>query len=340
MQMKAAAVLAAVALTRVEANDATPIEKVLQMIGGLQGKIVGEGNDAQKVYDEFSEFCEDRSRNLGFEIKTGKQGVSDATAAVAKEAATQASLNAKIEELAAAIGVDEADLAAATGIRAKENAAFVAEEKELTEVIGTLERAISIIEKEMKGGASMMQLKSVNSVAQALTVMVEATSLSTADASKLTALLQNSQEDSSEELGAPAGATFTSSSGGIVGTLQDLFDKAENQLAEARATETKSVQAFQMLAAGLKDEIKYANADLNKAKKGVAASAEAQATAQGDLDVTSKDLSEDTATLGTLHQDCMNGAEDFEAETRSRGEELKALATAKKSHCRGNFGCR
>jgi len=182
----------------------------------------------------------------------------------------------------------------------------------------------------MKGGASMMQLKSVNSVAQALTVMVEATSLSTADASKLTALLQNSQEDSSEELGAPAGATFTSSSGGIVGTLQDLFDKAENQLAEARATETKSVQAFQMLAAGLKDGIKYANADLNKAKKGVAASAEAQATAQGDLDVTSKDLSEDTATLGTLHQDCMNGAEDFEAETRSRGEELKALATAKK----------
>jgi len=31
-----------------------------------------------------------------------------------------------------------------------------------------------------------------------------------------------------------------------------------------------------------------------------------------------------------LHQDCMTGAEDFEAETKSRGEELKALATAKK----------
>jgi len=332
MQMKAAAVLAAVALTRtgVQAESATPIEKVLQMLGGLQGKIIGEGNDAQKVYDEFSEFCEDRSRNLGFEIKTGKQGVSDSTAAVAKESATQASLNAKIEELASAIGTDEADLAAATGIRGKENAAFAAEEKELTEVIGTLERAISIVEKEMKGGASMMQLKSVNSVAQALTVMVEATSLSTADASKLTALLQNTQEDSSEELGAPAGATFTSSSGGIVGTLQDLFDKAENQLAKAREAETKSNQAFQMLAGGLKDEIKYANNDLNKAKKGVAASAEAQATAQGDLDVTSNDLAEDTSTLGTLHQDCMTGAEDFEAETRSRGEELKALATAKK----------
>jgi chromosome segregation ATPase len=46
--------------------------------------------------------------------------------------------------------------------------------------------------------------------------------------------------------------------------------------------------------------------------------------------VTSSDLAEDEKDLATLHQDCMKGAEDFEAETKSRGEELKALATAKK----------
>ena len=99
---------------------------------------------------------------------------------------------------------------------------------------------------------------------------------------------------------------------------------------EARKTETKSVQAFQMLAQSLKDEIKYGTRDLDKAKKNRATSAEAQATAEGDLSVTTKDLDEDTSTLATLHQDCVTGAEDFEAETKSRGEELKALATAKK----------
>merc|ERR1712193_176419 len=99
------------------------------------------------------------------------------------------------------MGVDEADLKAATEIRAKEQAAFEAEEKELTEVIGTLERAISILEKEMsKSGASMAQLKSAGSVAKALAVMVEATSLSSADASTLTAFVQSSEgaEDGSE----------------------------------------------------------------------------------------------------------------------------------------------
>jgi len=312
------------------ASSTDPIQKVIQMVGDLQAKILSEGNDAQKVYDEFAEFCEDRSREVGFEIKTGKQGVKDLEATIANEAATIESLNAKIEELASGIATDEADLKAATDIRTKEQGAFEAEEKELIDVIGTLARAVGIIEKEMAktGSASMMQLQSATSVVQALAVMVEATSLSSADASKLTALLQNSQD--SEELGAPAAAVYKGQSGGIIETMQDLHDKGEAQLEEARKSESKSVGAYQMLAQSLKDEIKYATKDMDKAKKNLATSAEKKATAEGDLSVTSADLAEDVKALSTLHQDCMTGAEDFEAETKSRGEELKALAMAKK----------
>merc|ERR1719161_3463260 len=69
---------------------------------------------------------------------------------------------------------------------------------------------------------------------------------------------------------------------------------------------------------------------MDKAKKGLAESQESKATASGDLEATSKDLADDVATKATLHQDCMNAAEEFELATKSRGEELKALATAKK----------
>jgi len=327
------ALLAGFALPCAHAETTDPIAKVLQMIGDLEGKIISEGNDAQKVYDEFSEFCEDRSRELGFEIKEGKAGVKDLSAAIEKETATAESLNAKIEELSSAIAADEADLQSATDIRKKEQAAFEAEEKELVETIGTVERAIGILEKELsKSGAAMVQLKNVNNVVDALTVMLQAESISSADASKLTAFLQDteSSEDSSDSLGAPAAAVYKGKSGGIVETMQDLYDKGEAQLEEARSAETKNIQAYEMLASSLKDEIKYANKDLDKAKKSLAASAEAKAAAEGDLDVTSKDLAEDNKALATLHQDCMTGAEDFEAETKSRGEELKALATAKK----------
>merc|ERR1719379_3243810 len=141
----------------------------------------------------------------------------------------------------------------------------------------------------------MMQLKSAGSVAQALSIMVEAASINSASAAKLSSFIQNSEDD--EDVGAPAAAVYKSHSGGIVGTLQDLYDKAESQLEKARSTETKNVQAYEMLAQSLKDEIKYATKDMDKAKKELAASAEAKATAEGDLEVTSKDLDEDVKSL-------------------------------------------
>merc|ERR1719191_2494738 len=69
---------------------------------------------------------------------------------------------------------------------------------------------------------------------------------------------------------------------------------------------------------------------MDKAKKNLAESTEKKAVAEGDLDATSKDLAEDIKTKSTLHQDCMTAAEEFELSTKSRGEELTALATAKK----------
>merc|ERR1719405_160070 len=164
--------------------------------------------------------------------------------------------------------------------------------------------------------------------------MVQASMLSSSDASRLTMLLQNKQNaedsDSDAEAGAPDPAVYKGHSDGIIGTLEDLLEKAETQLEKARKAEETSLHNYQMLKQSLTDEIKFANKDMDAAKKNKAASEEGKATAEGDLSVTTKDLDEDTNTLSTLHQDCMTGAEDFQAETKSRGEELKALATAKK----------
>jgi len=112
--------------------------------------------------------------------------------------------------------------------------------------------------------------------------------------------------------------------------LEGLTEKAESQLEKARGAESKSLQNFQMLKQSLTDEVRFANKDMDKAKKNLAGSQEKKATATGDLEVTSKDLAEDIKTKGTLHQDCMSAAEEFELATKSRGEELNALAQAKK----------
>ena len=66
----------------------------------------------------------------------------------------------------------------------KENADFSAQEKNLIETIDIVERAVGIIEKEMAGGAAMVQLKKATSVVDALKVMVEAQGLTAADSNK------------------------------------------------------------------------------------------------------------------------------------------------------------
>merc|ERR1719353_1221789 len=154
--------------------------------------------------------------------------------------------------------------------------------------------------------------------------------MSSADATRLTALVQTQSDDSDSETGAPAASVYEGHSDGIIGTLEGLTEKASSQLEKARKTEDTAIQNYQMLKQSLTDEIEFANKDMDKAKKNLAASQEKKAGASGDLEVTSKDLAEDEATKKTLHQDCMDASEEFELATKSRGEELKALATAKK----------
>ncbi|CAK0854765.1 unnamed protein product [Prorocentrum cordatum] len=327
--MKGATVLSLLLVAgTAHADDASPIGKVLQLIGDLQSKIIGEGEESQKVYEEFSEWCEERSKNLAYDIKTGNSEVASLKATISEEAAMIASLTTKTEELASAIATDEADLKAATFIREKESADFAAEKGELMDIIDTLERAIGILERH---GASMLQLKNAKSVAQALDAMVGASMFSQADAQRLTALVQGSEEDGGDNLGAPSAAVYEGHSGGIVATLTDLLEKAQAQLKEASGAETASLHNFQQLKQSIEDEIAYGKKELAEAKAGAASSAEKKAAAEGDLQATDSDLAEDVKVQGDLHQQCMTTAQDFEAEVKSRAEELKALAEAKKA---------
>merc|ERR1719203_1840906 len=211
----------------------------------------------------------------------------------------------------------------------KKKTAFAATEKDLLEAIDMLGRAALIIEKEMKGGASMMQLEGANNLEQALSVLVQAALIRSANAGRLSSFVQEMQQQEEGELGAPAGSVYESHSGSILDTLQDLHEKAEAQLQELRHTETADTHNFEMLKQSIEDEIAYGQKELAEARKGIAESSQKKAQAEGDLAVTTKEHDQDVKTKATLHHDCMTKAESYEAETKSRGEELAALAKAK-----------
>merc|ERR1712072_276800 len=93
----------------------------------------------------------------------------------------------------------------------------------------------------------------------------------------------------------------------------------------ARKAETTALHNFEQLKQSFEDEIKYANQDMKDAKNNRAAAEEAKATAEGDLATTTADLADDEAALEKLHHKCMTAAQTYEAESKSRAEELDAF---------------
>merc|ERR1719265_996407 len=265
------AVLTVDAAVNAASSQANPIEKVIEMLGDLQQKIIGEGQASQKVYDEFAEWCEEESKTLQFEIKTGKAEAEELNAVIEKAKSDISGFEEKIESLSSTLSTDEADLKAATDIREKEHELFITEEGELVDTVDILERAIGILEREMakNPATALVQLQSAGNLVDALKSILGAHAISTGGASRLASLLQSHHEtslaeDAAAEMGAPDPAVYKNQAGGIVEVLNEMLADAQGQLDEARKKEMDSQHNYDVLKLELEDAIKFGKEELDK----------------------------------------------------------------------------
>lgn len=280
-------------------------------------------------------------RKKNREIKTGKSQAEDLTAVIEKAESDIDDASVKIEELSSVISEDEKDLKEATVIREKEHKDFEAADAEMAATVDTLARAQQVLEKELsfkQGSFLQVPGARLKNVMAALSQIVEASNVQTNDMAQLTAFLQSQSEDGDDDAdaddlsltGAPDPDAYKSKSGGILDTLADMQEKAEAQQSTLQKDEMKSKFNYDMLKQSIEDKIANQQQELDDAKKSKAQAEESKAAATGELAIVTKDLSDDYKTLTDAHHDCMSKASEFEIETASRAEELKALATAKK----------
>jgi len=323
-------------LGRAAGAGSSPLSKVVELLDSLAAKITKEGEAEAAAYKEYVEWCDDASTQKGFEIKTATAAKAKLEAQIGKASGDAAASASKIEELAASIAADEADLKSATTVRTKEAEDFSASEAELTDVTETLGRAIGMLEREMaKNPAAFAQVdaSSLDGLLKTLGAVADAAAFAAADKQKLLALLQSRQaaDADDEELGAPAAAVYKTHGTGILDVLEDLKEKAEEQLSDLRKAETNGKHNYNMLSQSLSDSIKADTKDLEDERAAKAASEEAKATAEGDLAVTTKALADAKSTLEAANTNCMQLAADHEATVKGRADELKAIAEAKKA---------
>jgi hypothetical protein len=312
----------------------SPIEKILQLLGDLQAKIINEGEEVERLFEEFTDYCKDTSKDTQFEIQTAEASAERFSASVDDASAQITELESKIDSLSSSVSTNSKDLASATEIRKAEKADYDKADAELAETVDMLRRAIGIIENSMKGGSFLQVGPSMQEVSDALSALVGAEGVrgvSVQDQQRLQAFLQ--QQEGDEDLqpaGAPAPAAYKSQSGGILAAMEDMLEKAEAQRADGQKSEMEANHNFEMLKQSLQDSVAAEEKELADAKKAKAVAEEEKAEAQGELERTNKELADDQKKLKDLQHECMTKAEEHELAQKERGEELNALATAKK----------
>eukprot|EP00451_Oxyrrhis_marina_P001355 CAMPEP_0204269840 /NCGR_PEP_ID=MMETSP0468-20130131/17364_1 /ASSEMBLY_ACC=CAM_ASM_000383 /TAXON_ID=2969 /ORGANISM="Oxyrrhis marina" /LENGTH=664 /DNA_ID=CAMNT_0051245289 /DNA_START=29 /DNA_END=2023 /DNA_ORIENTATION=- len=315
------------------ATKTNPISKILGLLAGLRKTVVSDGEAEQASYEQYTRHCKDASKQKAFEIEDGQSQVADLSATIEKAAAKINSLDSKIESLSTNVKQNEGDLSDATAVRSKEHDDYVANDKELVEVIDTLERAVGVLEKALKGGSSLVQVVNnpqMRNIVDALAAVASAASVSSKDGHQLTALLQSSEDAEFAAGQAPAVAAYETHDGSssILDLLGDMVDKAEGQKSDADKAEMTAQFEFNKVKQSLTDQIAFDNKQLDAARKGLASQRQVKATAEGDLATTQRELAEDIKSDKESHDDCEKAAEEWNASMQERKNEVAALDKA------------
>jgi len=314
------------ALAMGAAGTASPISRVLELLGGMEDKIKTQGLEADETMKEAGEFCRQRSRDLGYSIKTSTDEKEDLDAKIAKSSSKIESATSTLQETSQGIETDEAELSKATEVRETEKADFATSEQDLLDTMDSMTRALGVLEKEAanKGKSeSLLQVQQAPNILFALEAMVSKSLISTADRDGLSAFLQNSEHQ------APAVPAYEPKSGGVTDLLRDLQDKAKTELYNLRTKETQSKNDYQMLSQSLKDEIKYAKEKVAQLQSAQAEESSDKASNEKDLKEATTNFAEDSKELEELTAECRRKKEDYEEESKEHADELQALATAK-----------
>jgi hypothetical protein len=335
--MMFAGVLVLLLSSAVNANQVSPVQKVVELLEECKGKVAKDLAAEAGVMEEYTTFCDDELKAKGYAIETSTREIADLEATIADSTATAMAMADEISTLGTEAAAKNKELYDATEVRKAKNAAFVASESELVKSVDECSRAVVALEKGMalmQGGKRREAKKQLKAVTMALTSIVGAISIETESSRKLKSFLQQTDAEADSDdltLKQPQAkmVAYESKTGGIVATVKDMQAKAESELSDLRKKEMADAHEFKLLEQSLSGEISHNSDKTATATKAKASAEESQATAEGDLAATTKTKAADEDYSATLKTECEMAASEWAARQASAKEEMAAIDKAK-----------
>lgn len=295
----------------------TPTQQVLNMMEELKAKGEKMMEEEQKTYATYAEWVDDRSKELGFEIKEGASKIEELTAFITKADSDVSTLGDEIADLEAEIRKHEAEKKAAIANRAEENAEYLKISQDYGESVDALSRAIQVVSSQNYDRAQAESL-------------LQRMSRTTAGMSRvMTAFAQERTRSALRgDGGAPAVAAYATQSSGIVDLLEKLHKKFKAELADVEEAEAQQRHEFNLVELHLTDTVAKDSSDRDEKAVIKGKKASASAKAKGELAQTKAEKAADENLSAEIKSTFQAKTTAYEENQKVRKEELEALAKA------------
>jgi len=290
-----------------ESSVANPVRRVVTLLQKMQTQITEEGKKEEDLFEKFMCYCKTGADDLSASIKAAEAKTSADTSSLDEAEAQQVQLKKDLAQHKA----DRADAkdasAKATALRKKEAGVFAKEDSDHTTNIAALGKAITAV--ETGAGGSFLQTTAAAKLRQ-LTIDMDMTSI---DRDALAAFLSEGQR-------------YAPQSGEITGILKQMKDTMEKDHAELIATENQAIADYDALMAAKAKEIATNQKALETKTERSGQVAVDIVNLEEELDDTANALRSDKAFLANLGSSCDTKKAEWEERSKTRGEELAAVA--------------
>jgi len=211
-------------------ENATPVEKVIELISDLKENSESELKAEQDVYDKYSCFCKDNTDDKSKAITDSQVLIDDLAASIVEGTGTRDKLAAEIADLQKEIAKLDKEMKEEKASHLKDRTHREAVIADLEKAVYSLEGAISAV-KDSKPAA----LVSVKATIRHNLMVAEALGMASAKRAT-TAFLQSSQEPD-----------YEFHSDGILETLNDLNEDFSKRLSDDQADLARAIKAHEDL---------------------------------------------------------------------------------------------
>jgi len=290
-------------------SSANPIRRVVTMLQKMQEKVTEEGKNEKDLYDKFMCYCKTGAGDLTASITAAESKVTQDTSSLEAAEANKEQLDKELSEHQSDRSEAKTAVSEATALREKEASAYAKESGDYKTNIAALTKAIDALEKGVFG--SFLQ-SSTASRLRHLTIDMD---LSGPDRDMLSSFLSVSDSQG-----------YTPQSQQVIGILKEMKDTMTKELEEAEATEKKAIADFDALVAAKEKEIAANSEAIESKTERVGQVGVNIVNLKEDLDDTTTAMTEDKKFLETLDSDCDTKTKEWEERSKTRTDELLALA--------------